>query len=286
MLKKLLKYDLMSVWRIWWIQALTVLGLSVLGAISLRIIISETLGDTMFGIFYVFAGLFIILSFIGIAGSMIANSLLIYVRFYKHFFTDEGYLTFTLPVSRKKLLLSKSLNALIWTACEVILITISVGIFLLISPPMEQGGFLINTIIYKELFSALAMAWQNIGAWLIVYVIEVLIILLCYYILSMSIVYCCITIGAIIAKKNKLFAAIGIYYLTNAVISFVAQLLLFLGIAALSGGLIIILENASPFANHCVAAMLLLIGCAAMALFAALAYFITLDMLERKLNLS
>lgn len=208
------------------------------------------------------------------------------MRFYKHFFTDEGYLTFTLPVSRKKLLLSKTLNALIWTTAEVLLIATAIGIYLLISPPLEKGMILINPIIFRELFETLYMIWQEIGAWLIVYALEGLVMLVCYYILSMSIVYFCIIVGAIIAKKNKLFAAIGIYYLANTIISTVAQFGAFIGAAALSGGLMLMLENASAFEGQCVAAAFMLIGCAAMALFAALMYFVNLYLLERKLNLS
>ncbi|MBO5415769.1 MAG: hypothetical protein J6A83_03990 [Clostridia bacterium] len=49
MLKKLLKYDSMSIWRIWWIQAVTALGLSLLGSISLRILLSGIESETFEG---------------------------------------------------------------------------------------------------------------------------------------------------------------------------------------------------------------------------------------------
>lgn len=39
----------MSIWRIWWIQAVTALGLSLLGSISLRILLSGIESETFEG---------------------------------------------------------------------------------------------------------------------------------------------------------------------------------------------------------------------------------------------
>ena len=52
------------------------------------------------------AMLLVIACVMAIIASAVVTELLVFVRFYKNFFTDEGYLTFTLPVSRKDLLLS------------------------------------------------------------------------------------------------------------------------------------------------------------------------------------
>ena len=40
MLGKLLKYDFKSVWRVWWIAAVSALGASVIGSFALRFFLS------------------------------------------------------------------------------------------------------------------------------------------------------------------------------------------------------------------------------------------------------
>ena len=50
-------------------------------------------------------------------------------------------------------------------------------------------------------------------------------ILTAVLVFSTSLVHFCITVGAVVAKKAKLLAAIGIYYLVNMGLSFVFQFL-------------------------------------------------------------
>ena len=54
------------------------------------------------------------LSLLVILGSCFGTKYLMIYRFFKSRFGDEGHLTFTLPVTRSQLLLSKTLNACIW----------------------------------------------------------------------------------------------------------------------------------------------------------------------------
>ena len=63
---------------------------------------------------YVPLTLIIIASYIfGFASSMIVL-IFILMRYYKNFFSDEGYLTFTLPVTPHELLWSKIISAMVW----------------------------------------------------------------------------------------------------------------------------------------------------------------------------
>ena len=50
-------------------------------------------------------------------------------HFYKNVFTDQGYLTNTLPVTPSQLLLSKELAALLWLLIDVVVISISILFF-------------------------------------------------------------------------------------------------------------------------------------------------------------
>ena len=117
MFKKLLKYDMKATWRVWWILIPSLFGLSTLFALSLRII-TETAEQENPHVFTILLSLlsmlFMSIAYIGFFGSIVMTEVLVFVRFYKNLFTDEGYLTFTLPVSRPTILLSKTVNAPNW----------------------------------------------------------------------------------------------------------------------------------------------------------------------------
>ena len=69
-------------------------------------------------------------------------------HFHKNVFTDQGYLTNTLPVTPSQLLLSKELAALLWLLIDVVVISIS--IFILVGS--------------TELFSNFSIFWRAMQA--------------------------------------------------------------------------------------------------------------------------
>lgn len=286
MFKKLLKYDMKAVWRIWWILAVSVLGLSVVGSLVLRFVIETIDREDAFVIFTAIAMLFLVVCFIAIISSVVVTPLLVYYRFYKHFYSDEGYLTFTLPVSRKSLLLSKTLNALIWEVAHVLLLIVCVFIFLLIAPPVGESGRLFNTDILVSLFDGVAQAWDAIGAWLIVYALEVIVLLAGVFVFSSSLIHFCITVGAVVAKKYKLLAAIGIYYLVNMLLSFVLQIVGIFGLVSFVEGFGYKLEQMGEFAKTPAIALALLVVCLMVTSGAIIMFCMTLGKIERKLNLA
>ena len=214
--------------------------------------------------------------------------ILVYWRFYKHFFSDEGYLTFTLPVSRKKLLFSKTLNALIWTGAHTVLLTFCAVIFMLIAPPPgpEHGFF--NPIVFQWVGNSITELFELFeDGWLLVYFFVALLISLGLVLFSISLIHFCITLGAVIAKKHKLFAAIGTYYLINSVISFACQMLVTLFTLVMGGRFVLLLLEITTMGEGCfvILLMLSLVACVTLAL-ASVIYFWTLGALERKLNLA
>ena len=292
MLGKLLKYDLKSVWRIWWIAAVSALGASVIGSFALRFLLSlpnASVAETAtreISFIFVMSIIFFMLSIVAIIASVIVMEILVYWRFYKHFFSDEGYLTFTLPVSRKKLLFSKTLNALIWTGAHTVLLTFCAVIFMLIAPPPgpEHGFF--NPIVFQWVGNSITELFEIFeDGWLLVYFFVALLISLGLVLFSISLIHFCITLGAVIAKKHKLFAAIGTYYLITSVISYVCQGAIMLFSFFMAGRFMMLMMELSPNATYfAVLLILLVIACIAAAL-ASMVYFLTLGNLERKLNL-
>ena len=93
MLRKCLRYDFKSVFTYWLFGAITMLILSFPAGLALR---SQIVNIENASNRFNWEILVLILYYFAIAAFLLLGSILIYVRYYKHFFSDEGYLTFTL----------------------------------------------------------------------------------------------------------------------------------------------------------------------------------------------
>ncbi|MBQ9085690.1 MAG: hypothetical protein IJY47_00725 [Clostridia bacterium] len=284
MFGKLLKYDMKAIGRFWWILAVSVLGLSVAGSFALRLLLSN-FNNEVFVLFNILAVLFLVICIFGMIASVSVIQIFVYIRFYKHFFSDEGYLTFTLPVSRMKLLTSKTVNALIWSLLQGALLTVCVLIFCIISPPAE-GGFLINPVVFETIGALFAQVWESIGAWVIVYFLEGMVLVVGLQLFTISLTHFCITVGAVIAKKHKVLTAIGIYYLASMVLSFVSQIFFSLAVGGLGIGFSDFMGSMSIGEICLTVSVILLIVIAAVGAMVSVIFGTTLSQLERKLNLA
>jgi hypothetical protein len=231
-----------------------------------------------------FGGAGAALGFIAMAACLVVSLILVYWRTYTHFYTDEGYLTFTLPVKRSTLYLSKVITAAIVEFSTGLLFVLGIAIILLVAPPTENGA-LINPVAYTGLWELLREGWALVGGWMIVWVLAFLPIPLLFCLVTSGMTMLCITVGAVIAKKHKLIAAIGIYYGVTTVLSFVGQLIM----SFLSTGIFGIFGMAftagmTP-AGLTVTAVLI-IASALTACLGATLHFITVHMVEHKLNLA
>lgn len=280
MFGKLLKYDFKYVARIWWMLAVGVLGLSVAASLVFRAIFLNINSNGFFAFLSVLGMFFLVVSFIGIFGSLVVTEVLVFVRFYKNFYTDEGYLTFTLPVKRSKLLLSKTLNSIIWFALHTALILVCVVIFLGLGIGSSMG-----TPPLKTVGSSIGWLWDKVGWWLIVYAVEAILLFVVLSAFTTCLVQLCITIGAIVAKKQKVLAAVGIYYLVNTVLSTVGSICLVVFLSGLEG-FTVLLGGLSALAANVAIALVLLIAILASILVVLIVYFMTLGRIERKLNLA
>ena len=174
MLGKLLRYDIKSILRYWWIIAISTLGAAVLGGGAMRFMIEfNKIEDpsVILSLTYISAFLLFALCIFAIVASFILTYILVFYRFYKNFFTDEGYLTFTLPVSRKKLFLSKTINALLFTTLQAIVFAVGIAIIFLFTSPkyfVEVMGYFSDMFLF---------VWDEIGSplWEIVYIILIVV---------------------------------------------------------------------------------------------------------------
>lgn len=280
MLVKVLKYDMRAVWRIWWIMTLGVLGVSLVGAVGLRTVITLIEADKF--ALLIFLGILLVVgSVLAIVASAIVTEILIYVRFYKNFFTDEGYLTFTLPVRRGTLLFSKTLNALIWTMAEMLLIVVCICLLIFLGIPSDVSEELVRGFSMSG-----SMIHAQIGFWIVPCALEIVFFVILSALFSINLIQLCITVGSVLAKKAKILAAVGIYYAINMVFSFGSQILSLIFTMLMSAGMTLIGERAAPMMQGALVTLVLLIVCCMMAALAAVMYFITQTILERKLNLA
>ena len=118
-------------------------------------------------------------------------------HFYKNVFTDQGYLTNTLPVTPSQLLLSKELAALLWLLIDVVVISIS--IFILVGS--------------TELFSNFSIFWSTLMRYASqtpLFTTLVIIALVLSPFLVIGILFFSITLGNL-ASSHKVLASIGAY---------------------------------------------------------------------------
>ena len=116
MLGKLIKHEFRATGRIL-LPVYLVMLLTAALVRGFQVLTEQTAGEFMRALAVLSVLLFSAAVF---GGSILAFVLMIY-RFYKNLMTDEGYLMFTLPVSRSQLIWSKLLVALVWSVLSTVL---------------------------------------------------------------------------------------------------------------------------------------------------------------------
>ena len=269
MLKKCLHYDLKHIMTYWSIGAVTLLVLSIFAGLAER---SDYIHASEVDRFN-WEPLVMVLFYFMFVAFILLSAILVFMRFYNHFFSDEGYLTFTLPVKRRVLYTSKVLNGVIW-------VVLTVGVCLLAfliknsftaslkvpqAPPVEV----------EPIFSAF---------WNVAISIELIILSIIYCFAFIIGLYFIITLGATIAKKNRVITTIGIGYGISIGFSILSYLaILIFSVYALST---IELFPDGPSNPGLFLFMLLgLAGSVMLTSTIGIAY-LNLRLLERKLNLA
>ena len=193
-------------------------------------------------------------------------------RYYSHFFTDNGYMTFTLPVKRGTLYLSKFLNAMIWDLSATVVSVVASGITLLFLPEDNTvwSVSLTSFNIFENVFWA--MAEDD--------VLYSVVFLLSMTIGKYAIIYLGLTIGAIFVRKAKVIVSLVLIYaffIATVVTGLIVLLLL--GFWSSAAGSLFPNSNLGIWDLMNFISILILTG-------ASLLHCINLHLLEKKLNLS
>ncbi len=214
MLGKLLKHEWRAVWKVptLLLGILMLIGLIAGLTFSMPIWDSDWVGLPMSGV------MLIMTFFFALSGMNIGITIYLGVRYYKSMFTDEGYLTHTLPVSAREILLSKVITMSAWNLIAVVGIVVSLMLFGgmgLLSLRSALGDF------SREVFRALAelpgllrepemRGFQSFCASMI------LMMLLSCFSGTMMLIGA-ITLGQMV-RKHRILGAIGAYFGINAVV--------------------------------------------------------------------
>lgn len=214
MLKKCLRYDLKSVFTYWIFGALTVLVLSFPAGLTLRSFINNINNPSHFP-WEIFV---LIMAGFALAAFVILSELLVYIRFYKHFYSDEGYLTFTLPVKRRTLFTSKVINGVIWQISSLLVVTVCMTI--------------VTAFIPQEPSTSMPEVTEPIisAGWIFAYFLEVIVLIVLLSLVSVLSMYLIISIGANIVRKYKVLATIGIAYGASMVLSVISYIISLVGV--------------------------------------------------------
>ena len=198
------------------------------------------------------------------------------VRFYKNMYSSEGYLTFTLPVTNTEHLLVKLLMAMVCQAVCVLTVIAAASIAL--------SGKLFGDVL-KFIVNLIDKALVVCGtANLIGFIVEMILLLVLGAVSNMLLYYACITIGQT-AKKNRIFAAVGvyfIYYIATQIISTVFTMIFtVLGMTGALDGAMVWIEKSPIAAVHIALCVVIVISAAITAVF----WLVTQNIMSKKLNL-
>lgn len=221
MFTKLLKHEWKSTGKLLGILSLGALGIGVLAAVVLRLLVTYGEAawdsDSVLVLVIPMLGMMLFFMFLGLVVYSVGTMIYLLIRFYKNKFTDEGYLTFTLPVNSRQIFLSSAVYILVWQVISGLVVAVAVGIAILFGT--AQNGT-INTEILRTLeFTVSEFSWffgvEEYEGYLFMHFLKAIAAWLATTVVMMT----CVTVGAVAAKRHKLLAAIGIYYGANIVIN-------------------------------------------------------------------
>lgn len=278
MFAKLLKYEWKANARVFGLLSLATVGVGALAAIVLRLMVNYAddmvRQSDLFALVIAAMSMMLMGLFLAILLYAVAIPFLLLYRFYKNKYTDEGYLTFTLPVTCDQIFLSSLVNMLVWTVISMI---VAVGVAF----SVLWVGTATDTLVNPNFIKGLGSLWDGIvsmiresnSVLLILYPLLMVVSLVSGVIVCMT----CITIGAVAAKKHKLLAAFGIYYAVQMGASMVRSMF--------SIAPTIFMLQASQMNEEAYLIVTLMIQLVIQILLGVGGYYLSTGLMKRKLNL-
>ena len=283
MFGKCLKHDLRAIWRVWWIAAASAFGMGAVGSLAVRGIIEVNLhieevnGAAVFFLSLALSAI-AIAAFFAVVAFCVISAILVYVRFFKNFFSDEGYLTHTLPVKKGTLLIAKVIAGTIW--CIIDIIGLFAAIYIAAWVPYVKDSLSGNKALLMEIF--------GLGSHLGVFgsIAFYIFFMIAGTVANVILYYACISLGQIFTG-HRVFGAVAMYFIVTFVES-ISCFLIFIPLGLLNTQSVTIGTSTTLYMSTPSQYMLGLLGIslALMIIWSVILYIITYYRLNRKLNLA
>lgn len=264
MLRKLIKYDLKYECRIFILLHVILIISCILGRVLfIDHIRFDSDPETLILTITLLVSTFIIL----FSGICFGTLLLYSVRFYKNLFTDEGYITWTLPASPLQHLWAKIISAGIWY-------TIDIFLYMFCMKYLVSGK---NIQVFYDRFSP--QFTEEFGMSVSAFFWIVLLFSLANMFASIMMIYTSIAIGQLLPAHRVLVSVI-VYFILNLFTQLITMAISFSNNIYLnySAG-----ATTETLAHSLIKALSLTTLFTFIA--AVIGYFITLKILKKKLNL-
>lgn len=277
MLGKLMKYEWRGLSKPLLIL-LAVLASTTLLSSFLILTINPSYDDVSNGLSIVLTFASLLLYYFGIIASSVGTSLIIAVRFYKTCYTDQGYLTHTLPVSPKQLVAAKTIMAcvcqLLMFVCIIVSIVTVVGVFFAHMINISDSSFSFTWDIMEQNFQ------NHFGIGTFHYFVFLALYCLICSITGTCMILGCVSLGQLFTKHRVLGAIIAYF-----AVSMILQIITFMGMIPMYIRLFTIAEKGRTITPIEVMQPLFLIILAASIIIAIVMHFVNIHMMTKKLNL-
>ncbi len=228
MLRKLLKYEWMGLRFPLMIMMIVLAGTMVLTCCVI-LTINPKLDQTIAWYSAMALMLSFFLYYFGIIGCTIGTTLIVVVRFYKTCYTDQGYLTHTLPATAYQILNSKLLAAVLTQL--LMIISIMLSIFIILQVGIRHVFSFIPEYSYAELYDQLSFQLSLIAesfvkdfgiriSYWIAYLVIYSVIGITANIITL---FGCVSLGQLYAK-HRVIGAICAYFIVQFVMFIVGYI--------------------------------------------------------------
>lgn len=267
MFLKLLKHTFRTTWRRLGGLSIGAMGAGALGAAALYMASHPMEGRGAQLVMSLAASLTAAM-FAALAAYAVGSGISLYWHYYRNKFSDEGYLTFTLPARGRDIFFSEYVSILLWSAIIGIVTLSSLGVMVLLG----TGDYLAREV--SDLLPVMDVAFRELGAVFgagygaalaVAWLVEVL--------AQPMLILSCITMGCTFARRHKLLMSV-VMYGAFSLVSGMGQTVVALAALAISealgGGEMTVLTLGQALVS-------LVLGCAGMG--------ISLHLIQEELNL-
>lgn len=233
--------------------------------------------QTGLGMLLVLLNIMFVLEMIGI---VVANIILVAMRFYKTMTGEEAYLTHTLPVSMHALIASKALVASLFEILSSLTVLISCPLYFLCAGNDKQLSSFLSSL--GELFTIFS---EKDGAIFILHALGIILLGLLSLFATNLHLFASVALGHLITK-HRVAGSFGMYVLINYAKQFISFILIYLYFLLSAKNIDSVLNNRSEtlavsyMLGHFEGALLVIT-----MLTIAVLYYITHRVFTRKLNL-